>query len=150
MWIDPTNGDRLAVAHDDGLSFSVNRRRSWHQIQLPVAQMYHVATDNQVPYNVYGNRQDGPSTRGPSHSRIVKQAEDAEVGPIPRGQWHAVAGGESGWAIPDPTDNNIIWATGTGYGSLGGTVERFDERTRQAREVEIWPEAHDRLAGGET
>src|SRR5258707_8720844 len=28
MWIDPTNGDRLAVAHDDGLSFSVNRGRS--------------------------------------------------------------------------------------------------------------------------
>ena len=55
--------------------------------------------------------------------------------------WHSVAGGESGWAIPDPIDNNIVWASGTGYGSLGGTVERFDERTRQAREVEIWPEA---------
>ena len=40
MWIDPTNGDRFVVAHDDGLSFSVNRGRSWHQIQLPVAQMY--------------------------------------------------------------------------------------------------------------
>jgi hypothetical protein len=49
------------------------------------------------------------------------------------------AGGESGWAIPDPIDNNIVWASGTGFGSLGGTVERFDERTRQAREVEIWP-----------
>src|SRR5207244_6423414 len=45
-----------------------------------------------------------------------------------------------GWAIPDPVENNIVWASGTGYGSLGGTVERFDERTRQAREVEIWPE----------
>src|SRR5262245_34030997 len=54
--------------------------------------------------------------------------------------WHSVAGGESGWAIPDPVDNNIIWSTGTGFGSLGGTVERFDVRTRQAREVEIWPE----------
>src|SRR5207245_9343100 len=39
-----------------------------------------------------------------------------------------------------PLDNNIIWSTGTGFGSLGGTVERFDERTRQMREVEIWPE----------
>ena len=140
MWIDPTDGDRLAVAHDDGLSFSVNRGRSWHQIQLPVAQMYHVATDNQIPYNVYGNRQDGPSTRGPSHSRIGKQSDEADAGPIPRGLWHSVAGGESGWAIPDPVDNNIVWSTGTGFGSLGGTVERFDERTRQAREVEIWPE----------
>jgi photosystem II stability/assembly factor-like uncharacterized protein len=140
MWIDPTDGNRFVVAHDDGLSFSVNRGRSWHQIQLPVAQMYHVATDNQIPYNVYGNRQDGPSTRGPSNSRLAKQSDEDISGPIPRGMWHSVAGGESGWAIPDPTDNNIVWATGTGFGSLGGTVERFDERTRTAREVEIWPE----------
>ena len=74
--------------------------------------MYHVATDNQVPYNVYGNRQDGPSTRGPSNSRIASQAEGAESGPIPRGMWHSVAGGESGWATPDPVDNNIVWSTG--------------------------------------
>jgi photosystem II stability/assembly factor-like uncharacterized protein len=140
MWIDPTNGDRMVVAHDDGLSFSVNRGRSWRQIQLPVAQMYHVTTDNLVPYNIYGNRQDGPSTRGPSNSRIAKQSDEPEGGPIPRGMWHAVGGGESGWAIPDPTDSNIVWSTGTGFGSLGGTVERFDERTRQMREVEIWPE----------
>ena len=140
MWIDPANGDRMVVANDDGLSFSVNRGKSWHSIQLPIAQMYHVATDNQVPYMVYGNRQDGPSTAGPSHSRLDKQSSDAESGPIPRGMWHSVAGGESGWAIPDPVDNNIVWATGTGFGSLGGTVERFDQRTRQAREVEIWPE----------
>ncbi|MGH9140103.1 MAG: sialidase, partial [Vicinamibacterales bacterium] len=139
MWIDPTNGDRFIVAHDDGLSISVNRGRSWHQIQLPVAQMYHVATDNQIPYNVYGNRQDGPSTRGPSNSRLAKQSDEDTAAPIPRGMWHSVAGGESGWAIPDPVDNNIVWASGTGYGSVGGTVERFDERTRQAREVEIWP-----------
>ncbi|HEY7293250.1 MAG TPA: hypothetical protein VH583_25670 [Vicinamibacterales bacterium] len=140
MWIDPTNADRFVVAHDDGLGFSINRGRSWHQIQLPVAQMYHVAVDNQIPYNVYGNRQDGPSTRGPSNSRLAKQSEEDASGPIPRGMWHSVAGGESGWAIPDPVDNNIVWASGTGFGSLGGTVERFDERTRQAREVEIWPE----------
>jgi photosystem II stability/assembly factor-like uncharacterized protein len=140
MWIDPLNGDRFVVAHDDGMSLSVNRGKSWHHIQLPVAQMYHVTTDNQIPYNVYGNRQDGPSTRGPSNSRLAKQSDDDVSGPIPRGMWHSVAGGESGWAIPDPVDNNIVWATGTGFGSLGGTVERFDERTRQARETEIWPE----------
>src|SRR3954447_7778930 len=139
MWIDPANGDRFVVAHDDGMSLSINRGRSWHHIQLPVAQMYHVATDNQIPYNVYGNRQDGPSTRGPSNSRLAKQSDEETAGPIPRGMWHSVAGGESGWAIPDPVDSNIIWASGTGYGSVGGTVERFDERTRQAREVEIWP-----------
>jgi len=149
MWIDPTDGNRQAVAHDDGLSFTVNRGKSWHQIQLPLAQMYHVYTDNAVPYNVYGNRQDGPSTRGPSNSRIGPQSPEDATGPIPRGMWHAVAGGESGWAVPDPVDNNIIWSGGTGFGSLGGTVERYDERTRQQREVEIWPELTVGVPSGE-
>src|SRR5439155_1602995 len=120
--ISRSNPSRV-YAHDDGLSFSINRGRSWHHVQLPVAQMYHVTTDNQIPYNIYGNRQDGPSTRGPSNSRLAKQSDDADAGTIPRGMWHTVAGGESGWAIPDQTDNNIIWSTGTGFGSLGGTGE---------------------------
>src|SRR5205807_3752195 len=47
---------------------------------------------------------------------------------------------ESGFATPDPVDNNIIWSTGTGSGSVGGSVARFDERNHQAREVEVWPE----------
>src|SRR2546429_958442 len=42
--------------------------------------------------------------------------------------------------MPDPVDNNIIWSTGTGSGSIGGTVPRFDERTHQDREVEVWPD----------
>ena len=139
MWIDPMNGNRMIVAHDDGLGITLNRGKSWLRLQLPVAQMYHVTVDNQIPYNVYGNRQDGPSTRGPSHSRLPAGFLEEGPGPIPRGLWHSVAGSESGNAVPDPTDNNIIWATGTGFGSVGGTVERFDERTRQARRVEVWP-----------
>ncbi|MBI3405297.1 MAG: hypothetical protein HY046_07535 [Acidobacteria bacterium] len=42
--------------------------------------------------------------------------------------------------MPDPADNNIIWSTGTGTGSVGGTVTRFDERTHQNREIEVWPD----------
>jgi photosystem II stability/assembly factor-like uncharacterized protein len=150
IWIDPTNGNRMAVAHDDGLSLSVNRGKTWLRLQLPIAQMYHVAVDDRVPYFVYGNRQDGPSTRGPSRS-LLGSAGDEQEGPvtIPRGMWHSVAGGESGWAIPDPKDPNIVWASGTGYGSVGGTVERFDESRRQARRVEVWPEATIGASAGE-
>jgi photosystem II stability/assembly factor-like uncharacterized protein len=140
MWIDPTNGDRQAVAHDAGISLTVNRGRTWSRIQLPVAQMYHVAVDNEIPYYVYGNQQDGPSHRGPSHSRLAPGWGREGPGLIPRGLWHSVGGGESGWAVPDPMDPNVVWSSGTGYGSLGGTVERFDLRTRQARRVEVWPE----------
>src|SRR5499427_5325470 len=68
IWIDPTNASRMAVANDAGVSISVNRGRTWEHIQLPIAQMYHVTVDNKIPYYVYGNKQDGPSYRGPSNT----------------------------------------------------------------------------------
>ena len=139
VWIDPSNANRMIVSHDGGISITTNRGKTWDRIQLPVAQMYHVATDNAVPYNVLGNMQDGPSMRGPSVSRVTVFGGDNEPGLITRSMWHTVAGGESGFAVPDRNDPNIIWSTASGYGSVGGIVERFDERTRQARRVEIWP-----------
>src|SRR5215467_2065429 len=143
IWIDPSNPDRMAVANDAGVSISVTRGRTWEHIQLPIAQIYHVTVDNQIPYYVYGNKQDGPSYRGPSNSRaggFGGGGGGAGGSPIPRSAWQSVAGGESGWATPDPEDNNIIWSSASGSGSVGGIVERFDLRTGQARNVEVWPE----------
>jgi len=142
MWIDPTNGDRMAVVNDGGVSISVNRGRTWNHIQLPIAQIYHATVDDQIPYNVYGNRQDGPSWRGPSNSLQFGGPGGGGFGggQISRSLWHSIAGGESGFATPDPVDNNIIWSTGTGSGSVGGYVARFDERNHQYRDVEVWPE----------
>lgn len=139
VWIDSTNAGRMIVSHDGGVSITLTRGRTWQTIQLPIAQMYHVAVDNAVPYNVLGNMQDGPSMRGPSVSRVGVFGTDTAPASISRSMWHTVAGGESGFAIPDRNDPNIIWSTASGYGSVGGIVERYDERTRQARRVEIWP-----------
>jgi photosystem II stability/assembly factor-like uncharacterized protein len=132
MWIDHTDPDRMIVGNDPGVAISRNRGRTWHRVQLPIAQMYHVTVDNAIPYHVLGNRQDGPSTRGPSNTMY---------GGIPRGDWHSVGGGESGFATPDPTDPDIIWSSASGSGARGGIVVRFDERTRQFRNVEVWPES---------
>jgi photosystem II stability/assembly factor-like uncharacterized protein len=140
MWIASKDSSRRMVAHDGGLSISVNRGRSWNHIELPVAQMYHVAVDNDVPYNVYGNRQDGPSTRGPSNSLLSAGFFGEGPGPIPRSLWHSVGGGESGFAIPDPADSHIVWATASGFGSVGGIVDRYNEKTRHVHRVEIWPD----------
>jgi hypothetical protein len=131
LWIDPTNANRMAVANDGGVSISTTRGRNWLRQQLPIAQMYHVTTDNRVPYYVYGNKQDGPSYRGPSNSRTFGQ--------IARSEWHGVMGGESGWATPDPVDPNIIWSTASGSGSRGGIVVRYDLRTRRGQNVEVYP-----------
>lgn len=136
MWIDPRNASRMIVAHDGGFSISNNRGRSWYRNRLPNAQMYHVTVDNQIPYYVYGNKQDGPSYRGPSNSRLG----GGGGGVIPRSQWHTVAGGESGWATPDPVDPNLVWSSASGSGSLGGIVAIYEENRRQARNVEVWPD----------
>jgi photosystem II stability/assembly factor-like uncharacterized protein len=138
MWIDPTDGRRMIVGHDQGLSISQNRGKTWFRMRLPNAQMYHVTVDNQIPYFVYGNKQDGPSYRGPSNSRLGGGFGGGSV--IPRSMWHTVAGGESGWATPDPVDANLIWSSASGAGSVGGIVAIYEENRRQARNVEVWPD----------
>ncbi|MFQ5705147.1 MAG: WD40/YVTN/BNR-like repeat-containing protein [Gemmatimonadales bacterium] len=139
MWIDPTDADRMIVGNDGGVGISINHGRSWNRIQLPIAQMYHVTVDNRVPYYVYGNRQDGPSARGPS--RTFFGGFGGAAGRIPRGEWFSVGGGESGWATPDPQDPNIVWSSASGSGAVGGIVTRFDLRTMQVQNVEVWPKS---------
>ena len=138
IWIDPGEPDRMVVSNDGGIGVTLNRGRTWDRMQFPNAQIYHVVTDNQVPYYVYGNRQDGSSFKGPSNSRVFGYGQF--VGVISRGLWETVGGGESGWTIPDPVDPNIVWSSGTGAGSLGGSIDRYDARTGQYRPVEIWPD----------
>ncbi len=136
MWIDPTNADRMIVGNDAGVSITTTHGASWNRLQLPIAQMYHVTTDNRIPYNVLGNKQDGPSYRGPSNTR----AQGGFGGVISRSQWITVGGGESGFATPDPADPDIIWSTASGSGSVGGIVVRYDLKSGIDRNVEIWPD----------
>ena len=145
MWIDPDNGDRMIVAHDQGLSISINRGATWFRQRLTNAQMYHVTVDNEIPYNVFGNKQDEPTYRGPSNSRIMGQRR---ITGIPRGMWHHVGGGESGFATPDPVDPNIVWSSASGSGMVGGIVVRYEEDRRQYRAVEVWPEQSRGAASG--
>ncbi|MFN9350017.1 MAG: VPS10 domain-containing protein [Gemmatimonadota bacterium] len=137
IWFDQRNGDRFAVAHDGGISITTTRGRSWLRRQLPIAQMYHVTVDDRIPYWVYGNRQDGPSARGPSNARF----SSFFGGGIPRGAWATVGGGESGFATPDPVDSNWVWSSASGYGSVGGIVSRHDLRTGMTENYEVWPKA---------
>ena len=137
MWIDPNNGDRMAVAGDGGISISHNRGKTWHRTFLPIAQLYHVTTDNNIPYNVLTNRQDGPSMKGPSRTR---SSNWFGPGMIQSGMWRSIGGGESGFATADPKDPDIIWSSASGYGPLGGIVTRYNEKTNQYRQLEVWPE----------
>jgi photosystem II stability/assembly factor-like uncharacterized protein len=138
MWIDPTNPRRMIVGNDEGVSISLTRGETWLRVRLPIAQVYHVTTDNRIPYSVCGNMQDGPSTCGPSNSRFA-EASLTGGSDIPRGAWYAVGGGESGWATLDPVEPNVVWSTASGRGSMGGIVVRTEMAERRMRDVEVWP-----------
>ena len=122
LWIDPENPDRMIGANDQTVRISMNRGKSWLFTALPIAQMYHVSVDNQVPYYLYGNRQDGPTYRIPSSTSAGKKT----IG---------IGGGEAGFTYPDPFDNSVIWAS-----NEQGVLDRFDLKSGQARNVQVWPE----------
>ena len=59
LWLDPDDAARMIVASDQGTIVSVDGGKTWTSwFNQPTAQFYHVATDNQFPYYVYGAQQD--------------------------------------------------------------------------------------------
>ncbi len=126
MWFDPKDSKRIMCAHDGCVNMSSNYGKTWRNISLPIAQMYHIAVDDRVPYYVYSNRQDAWSYRGPS--RYLGGFS------IPLGTWHGVGGCESGYAQPDPFDNNIVWS-----GCYDGGLDIFDLTTMHPRDVRVYP-----------
>ena len=132
VWIDPLNPERVLDANDQGANVSLNRGKTYEHITLPNAQVYHVYTDTRIPYNVFGNRQDGSSYYGPSNSLEM----GLFGGGISAGDWKAYGGCESGFGVPDPEDPDIVWS-----GCYNGGLDRTNLKTGQARSVEVWPDA---------
>src|SRR4029078_12826968 len=66
IWIDPRKPDHFGLTNAVGARLTNDHGKTFQAVVLPIAQMYHVATDNQVPYWIYGNRQDNGTMRGPS------------------------------------------------------------------------------------
>ena len=59
LWINPHDGSHMFAGNDGGVAESEDRGNSWRFVAtLPLGQYYHVAVDNEQPYNVYGGMQD--------------------------------------------------------------------------------------------
>ena len=126
LWIDPANSSRMVLATDQGTSLSLDHGATWSSwFNQPIGQFYHVTTDNNFPYAVYGAQQD-------SGSAAVMSRTDH--GHITATDWFLIGGGESGWIVVDPNDQNILFATG----AYGGVV-RYDRRTSFSQDISPWP-----------
>jgi photosystem II stability/assembly factor-like uncharacterized protein len=118
VWVDPKNTDYILVGNDGGVYESFDRGANWHfKANLPVAQFYDIAVDNNVPfYNVYGGTQDNNSLGGPVRTRNNAGIINAD--------WFVTNGGDGFRSQVDPLDPNIIYAE-----SQNGGLVRFDKRT---------------------
>jgi photosystem II stability/assembly factor-like uncharacterized protein len=126
IWIDPRNSASMVLGTDQGTTISLDRGQTWTTwYNQPTAQLYHVITDNQFPYIVYGAQQDSGSAAVPSRT---------DHGQITPRDWFPAGGSESGYMAPDPKDPNIVYLSGT-YGS----VARFNRRTGLSQDITPWP-----------
>jgi photosystem II stability/assembly factor-like uncharacterized protein len=127
VWIDPTNTARFAVAGDDGIAVSLDAGKTLVWKPMPIAQSYHLDTDDRIPYTICSEDQDAGSACGPSDSLNDEG--------ITTSDFFTAGGGESGWILFDRADANLIY--GGGY---QGSVTVYDRRSRQARAINVWPE----------
>jgi len=122
IWINPDNPDIMLIASDQGATITVNGGRTWSSwYNQPTAQFYHVITDNQIPYWVYGGQQESGS---------VGTMSRGDYGAITFREWNPIGAEEYGYVAPDPLDPNIIY---------GGKISRFDQRSREVQNIS--PEA---------
>ncbi|MGB7753779.1 MAG: hypothetical protein WCF88_19660 [Candidatus Acidiferrales bacterium] len=118
VWINSENPKIILLAADQGATLTVNGGETWSSwYNQPTAQFYHVITDNQFPYWVYGGQQESGSAGIASRS---------DWGEITFRDWHPVGAEEYGYVAPDPLHPNLIY---------GGKVTRFDTITGQTQDV---------------
>jgi len=126
LWIDPKNSASMVLGSDQGTTISLNRGQTWSSwYNQPTAQLYHVATDNQFPYVVYGTQQDSGS------AAVLSRTDHGQITPR---DWFLPGDSESGYMVVDPNDANIIYMSGT-YGS----VARFNKRDGFSQDITPWP-----------
>jgi photosystem II stability/assembly factor-like uncharacterized protein len=128
LWIDPADPNRIMNGNDGGVTISVDWGRTWtQQNNQPTAQFYHVSADNRFPYFLYGAQQD--------NSTVAIASRNTDEWVISDKDWYDVGGGESGYVTPDPTDANIVYASG----DAAADVTRFDKRTQQVQVISPGP-----------
>src|SRR3984957_1861336 len=86
VWINPENPRIILLASDQGATITVNGGDTWSSwYNQPSAQFYHVITDNQFPYWVYGGQQESGSA-GNARRRARPAASQSDL----RWQSHAL------------------------------------------------------------
>ena len=119
LWIDPDEPRRMILSCDQGAIVTRNGGETWSSwFNQPTGQFYHVVTDNQFPYWVYGAQQDSNAIATPSRSRYRS---------LNFHDWRPIdAGDESGYIAPDSLNPGVVF---------GGFVARQDFSDEQVQQM---------------
>jgi len=122
-YIHPTNPNFMIDGNDGGLNITHDRGKTWRFVEnLPVAQFYHISTDNEFPYNVYGGMQDNGSWIGPAY--VLKSQG------IRNSYWQELMFGDGFDVVPDPKNSRYGYSM-----SQQGYVGRYDRVTGNAKMI---------------
>ena len=123
-YIHPKNPDFMMDGNDGGLNITRDRGETWRFVEnIPVGQFYHIAVDNETPYNVYGGMQDNGSWAGPAY---IWKAQG-----IRNHYWQEISFGDGFDVIPDPTNSRYgISTSQQGYAGIYDRVTGFNESIR--------------------
>jgi photosystem II stability/assembly factor-like uncharacterized protein len=110
IWIDPTDSKRMLFGVDQGAAITFDGGLAWSSYYaLPVAQVYHISTDNRYPYWIMASQQD---------TGAVMTRARGDVGQVSEVDWMPLPSSEFGTLTADPSNPNIVY--GLGYGAAGG------------------------------
>ncbi|MBK9182736.1 MAG: glycosyl hydrolase [Ignavibacteria bacterium] len=126
LWIDPSDPKRMIIGDDGGAVVSEDGGRHWTEDDVATAQFYHVSVDRHFPYRLYGAQQDNTTCSIPS--RIIGGWS------IDKSDWYPVAGFESGYVIPHPTDPDITFG-----GNYSGYLGRKSMKLNQEQDISVYP-----------
>ncbi len=122
IWIDPTNGHRMLFGFDQGPAVTLDNGHTWSgYYQIPIAQLYKVATDTRYPYWVMGSQQD---------TGAIMTRSRGDMGIITNQDWYPLQSSEFGTAVPDPLKPTTIYGVGYGLGQ-GNGMTKIDTETGQ-------------------
>ena len=129
VWFNPDNPKIFIETNDGGANVTQDGGATWStQNNQPTAEMYHVDTDDQFPYLVYGPQQDTGRNIAVPHLPPTAWGPDD-----PRQLWVPSPGCESGQVRPTPSGKIV-------YGDCKGEFARMNVETGQQQEYWINPQ----------
>ena len=131
----------MIMGSDQGATISMDGGKTWSSwYNQPTGQIYHVSTDNRLPYWVYGTQQDSGS---------VATLSRGDYGAITMLDWDPIGAYEFGYIVPEPAESRTssMQAARRGAVALDRTQSAGEGDLAERQPRRRLPHRHESSAG---